>query len=439
MGSSLGSKAAPALLSISESSKHIIQIVQLLEERSLSFSFCLNKPDTLILAGITLLYQSLDLKQDSKLMKDNERFINAVIKIVDRAKAPGSFDLTRIAGLLITLDEPSQATALPTPPRQSPDVSSSMAAPPQRPSPAMSSHPQHRQRTVAPSLGRQLSASMSETDLLVKQEALRRMSMPQSQHRDLSRARSRPSLNIARAEQARAGNHHRLSLGQAEAQAAQAAMIARLSPTPGSNFKHNLDFLPLGTPTSSRAQGSQPPSPLQARAQQQNSRRRQQQQQQPQQQPQQQQQQQQHGLYDQSQQKPSGGVSQAEWEALLGSLDSGQLYDAIYGGPGLTSAVGETTPVSANTAWSPDPWDLSGFNLGGAGDFNAAGASSAAAAQSVLSFSEESLSSGDDLAPSDMGLSVGSIDYGNPLLAGGATSAAPEAFNLEGLETNFGL
>jgi hypothetical protein len=44
----LGPKAAPALISLGDSSKHIIQIIELLEERNMSFSFCLNKEDTLI-------------------------------------------------------------------------------------------------------------------------------------------------------------------------------------------------------------------------------------------------------------------------------------------------------------------------------------------------------------------------------------------------------
>ena len=97
VGSSLGQKAAPALISIGESSKHIIQIVQLLEERRMSFSFCLNKADVVILCGMTLLYQGLDLKQDSRLLKDSERLVNAVIKLTDKLKAPGSYDFKRVA------------------------------------------------------------------------------------------------------------------------------------------------------------------------------------------------------------------------------------------------------------------------------------------------------------------------------------------------------
>ena len=45
------------MVALASSSKHIIQIVQLLEERRMSFSFCLNKNELLLLAGFGLLYR----------------------------------------------------------------------------------------------------------------------------------------------------------------------------------------------------------------------------------------------------------------------------------------------------------------------------------------------------------------------------------------------
>ncbi|KAG6020026.1 hypothetical protein E4U41_002990 [Claviceps citrina] len=105
VGSSLGDKAAPGLLSITDSSKRIIQIVQLLEERNMSFSFCLNKHDLLALCGLTLLYQVIELRQDSKLTRDIERLVNVAIKRLNDAKAPGCADLVRIAENLIRVDD----------------------------------------------------------------------------------------------------------------------------------------------------------------------------------------------------------------------------------------------------------------------------------------------------------------------------------------------
>lgn len=399
MGSSLGAKAAPALHSISESSKHVVQIVQLLEERSMSFAFCLNKADTLVLCGMTLLYQSLDLGKESKVMKDNARLANAVIKIVDKSKAPGSLDFKRIAAMLIQVDEPPRVPGgLPTPPGQSSDAC--MPAPPRASPPT--SHATHHK--MAASLGRHASASMSETDLLLQQDKLRKLAMPpsgQNKPELYNKIRSRQSFDGVRPEPIPLSRRdHRLSLSPAHA--AQAAMIARVSPTPNTSTKQNLDYLSFG-PTP-----SQPSSPVQSRTQQQ--------------------QHAQNLLYSQLAQKASS-TSTADWEALVSSLDGGQLnlYDAIYGG-GIPM---NDTPLSATTSWSPDAWDLSHFNLG---DFQ-----SAQSAQSVLSFSEESLSSAEDLtAPSEMGLSVASLDHYHHGLPVTTTGASSEGFILDSLD-HFGL
>ncbi|KAM7203705.1 putative transcriptional activator protein acu-15 protein [Rhypophila sp. PSN 637] len=394
ISSNLGAKAASARISVSESSKHMIQIVQLLEERNMSFSFCLNKADTLILCGMALLYQTLDLKQDSKVFRDNEKLANDVINIVTKANAPGSYDFKRVTGMLVTIDEPIQS--LPTPPGQSPEAC--MAAPPtHRASPPAVSTPT---QNIQPTHPRHGGNGMSETDLLLQQEKLRRMAMstaPQQQRPDLYRARSRSSFDSLRQDPTPVRHEHRLSLSHA--QAAQAAMMARVSP------KQNLDYLSLNSPPMQ----SQPSSPVQARGQQQSAAATQLQQAQ---------------LYAQLQ-KGTTSISAADWDALLGSIEGGPLniYDAMYGGPGLTLATTETpASASSGTAWSPESWDLSGFNLG---DYGAGGA------QSVLSLSEESLSSGDDLASGDMGMRANSLDYTR-------ITGNSDAFLLDGLE-NFGL
>ncbi|UKZ62167.1 uncharacterized protein TrAtP1_003425 [Trichoderma atroviride] len=107
VGSSLGPKAAPALMTISESSKHIIQIAELLEERNLSFSFCMNKCDLLALCALTLLYQTIDLKRDSKVLRENERLVNDVLKTLRKNQSPGFVDLERAANVLVTVTDPS--------------------------------------------------------------------------------------------------------------------------------------------------------------------------------------------------------------------------------------------------------------------------------------------------------------------------------------------
>jgi hypothetical protein len=370
----------------------------------MSFAFCLNKADTLVLCGMALLYQNLDLGRESKVMKDNARLTNAVIKIVDKAKAPGSLDFKRVAAMLIAVDEPPRVPAsLPTPPRQSPEMC--VPAPP-RGSPPTSRASHHK---MAASMGRHASASMSETDLLMQQDKLRKLAMPSSGHNrpELYKIRSRPSFDSIRPEPVPlARRDHRLSLSHA--QAAQAAMIARVSPGPNGNPKQNLDYLSFNnTP-------SQPASPELSRSQQHHHA--------------------QNLLYSQLAQKVSNS-STADWEALVGSLDGGQLslYDAIYGAgiPAGDNGLNLSDAPLTGTSWSPDAWDLSHFNLG---DFQSA----APTAQSVLSLSEESLSSADE--PNDLGLSVASLDYhhNQPLLPTTTSGSNHDGFSLDGLE-HFGL
>lgn len=100
----------------------------------------------------------------------------------------------------------------------------------------------------------------------------------------------------------------------------------------------------------------------------------------------------------------ANGVSSSEWETLLGSLDGGlnNVYDAIYGGQAL---VNESTIAVSNCGdWPPDNWELGGINVTDFGN-------NPQPPQSVLSMSDESLSSGEEVGPSELGLSVEGVDY----------------------------
>lgn len=396
-------------MSISESSKHMIQITQLLEERSMSFSFCLNKTDLLVLCGMTLLYQSLELRQESKMLKDNERLVNVVFKVVGRRKAHSTYDFKRIAGLVVNIEEAQHS--LPTPPGSVPEAS--MAAPPLQKSPAAKPKKKPSLSTSQPqqySLGRH--SSMSETDLLSQQEKLKRMTMSHitpasgTGRPELQRSASRASLDSARPNTASLiqRRDQRLSVSQA-------AMIARVSPQqpppplppPPPSQKTNLDYLPLATrpsPTlpaqsSSATQHQQaavsPSAPVPPY----------------------------YNPVHIPQKSSSGGMSTSEWEALLGQIDGAQanLYDAIYGGPQVTLDTPVTSAVESG--WSPDALDLSTFDLG---EFGRA------------SLSEESLSSvsgGDDLS---------SLDF-RDFSIGQGTLVAGDGYMMEGVprDNSFGL
>lgn len=359
----------------------------------MSFSFCLNKTDLLLLCGMTLLYHSLELKQDSMMMKDNEKLVNIVISTVGRMKAHSTYEFRRIAGLVIKLDEP--INSLPTPPGQSPETS--MAAPPLQKSPVAKPKKKPSLSANQPqkySLGRH--PSVSETDLLMQQEKLKRMSMSNLARPDLQRHPSRTSLDSSRPNppalsQQRREQRHSMS---------QAGMIARVAPPlaqrPSLDYTTHGNAAPLVSPTlpaqnthNQHDTAVSPGDPTQP-------------------------------FYSPVQipQKASGGMSASEWESLLGQIDGGHgnLYDAIYGGPQVTLDTPVTSVAESN--WSPDGLDLSTFNLGEFGSSN---------------LSEESLSSvsgGDDI----------SLDF-RDFSVGNAAMMAGDGYMVDGMarDGSFGL
>ncbi|EPE29488.1 hypothetical protein GLAREA_00648 [Glarea lozoyensis ATCC 20868] len=378
VGSSLGNKSSSSVLAVADSSKHIIQIVQLLEERSMSFSFCLNKNEMLTLCGLSLLYQGLDLKQEGKLMQDGQRLVTIVVRYLEKADAPRAADFRRLASSMIDLRSMS-------PPVRSP--SSSMAAPKSVKSVASPSVPKQQ---IRPQITmRHTSASISETDLLSQQEKLRRATVPNlNMYRsDHHSPHARSSIDSTRSDS---------SLSKREYRIPQMPTILKPRPNPvvKSERPPNLDYLSLSnTPASSH-----PPSPHATR---------------------------QHApIFNQYKQTTA---SPSEWEVLLGSLDGGQtnLYDAIYGGPAL-SLTDSSISQSNYGDWSPESgaWDLLSNGYGGTGDidFSAAGSG---VARSVLS--EESMSSAEELA-----------DYVNA--SQGLMGMQPrESYLLEGLDGSLGL
>ncbi|KAI0202023.1 fungal-specific transcription factor domain-containing protein [Astrocystis sublimbata] len=400
IGSNLGAKAAPALMATADSSKCIIQIVQLLEERSMSFSFCLNKTDVLVLCGMTLLYQSLELKHDSKLIKEIERLSNVVLKTLQKSRAAGINDLQRVARMLIQVGEPSQ----PASNHKSPSMG---MVGPTRTSPPASAF------AKGLPYGRQPGAAMSDTDLLSQQEKIRRMTMPTSSATrpgpDIYRSQ-RASFDHTSTEQPTSQRDQQLALTQI-----QQNMLRRSSTH---KAKPNMDYLSLGNNASPSVQ---PSSPGQNHVQSSQSLP-------PSHQPH-------NPLYPPTQMNKGvsgGGISVGEWEALLGAMDGGQInvYDAIYGGPALSLET-PTSNTTTYTEWSPDPWDLSGFNIGELDLSNGA-----AAPQSVLSISDESLSSGDDLS-NDLYLGVKGDDYPNGMMPHRNSHDGPLV--LDGLDMGLGL
>lgn len=332
-------------------------------------------------------------------MQDGQRLITVVTKFLEKAKAPGAADFKKLAASMINMEPQSKVA-----PNRSPN---SMAAPKSTkstPSPSVA------KQQIRPQVYRHGSATMSETDLLSQQEKLRRATLPNvgMGRSDQYYPHGRTSTDSTRSESPMSKRDYRGSATQ---------IPTMMKPRVLKNEKPpNLDYLSLNnTPNP-----SQPQSPVQSRSQHpphmsQNP-----------------------GLTHYTNQAPTNQAppniktstaTPTEWEVLLGSLDSGQtnLYDAIYGGPALSLTE---TNSSTYSDWSPDSaWDMS-LTMNEYGN-------APQAARSVLSFSEESLSSGEDLSASEVSMGSRGQEYRHGIMTGSVGNG--ENYLLESLDGTFGL
>ncbi|KAH8724093.1 fungal-specific transcription factor domain-containing protein [Phaeosphaeriaceae sp. PMI808] len=369
VAANLGDKGSSAVVAVGDSCKHIIQIVQLLDERKLSFSFCLSRNEVLLQAGFGLLFQTLNLDRDGKLIKDCNRLLCSVMDMLECGNAAGYADFRRIGCTLVTIPRVEQMHA-PHLSRHNPE--GSMGAPSDtiratqktlkaiaaRFSPAAMKARQepreHRRATlatVAPNMGVHANSSLTS----------------------LSSIRSEPP--VARSEPTFSPLSHRASFSIPE----------KCRPSQPPSQHRNIDYLsfvndPLASYTSAVHAGIKTE------------------------------------------------VSSSDWERILSSLDNGQtnIYDTIYGGPPADTLI-DMVPLSANVdnnaTWSPNAWNWGGYN-------------EQAPPQSVLSFSDESLTSGEEFSNScDYGSTPGSDRlYSGIMIPDMATPTG-----LGGLDGNFGL
>ncbi|KAG6184492.1 hypothetical protein E4U36_001934 [Claviceps purpurea] len=369
VGSSLGAHAASALLSIADSSKRIIQIVQLLEERNMSFAFCLNKYDLLALCGLTLLYQVVELKQDSKLTRDIERLVNVTIKTLNNAKAPGCVDLARIASKLVTVNMER-------------------------------SRPLSLQQSVPPPPPRRPSKDSRRKSDNSRQQYEKHVAILNLHSSAGSGPRPRQSFDSINSETSGIRQDGGMPAPGKGNEAQKRWSTCSAIP--------NLDYLslsntPCHTEPSSPAETrgmKRPASPRIGAPAQMTS--------------------------DNSCASNAAAVSSAEWEALLGSMDGGlnNVYDAIYGGASLVHD-GQVPSQSANSGWSSESWDVHRSH-DKMDDFSFSRIMTMAP-QGVLGTSETNLSSGEEAAPLELGLSNGNADQN----LGKNQTPGPFGFNVE--------
>lgn len=71
----------------------------------MSFSFCLNKNELLLLSGFGLLFQSLDLDRKGKLIQDSQRLMCSIIEILERNAAMGAAEFKKVACAMISVEK----------------------------------------------------------------------------------------------------------------------------------------------------------------------------------------------------------------------------------------------------------------------------------------------------------------------------------------------
>jgi hypothetical protein len=324
------------MIALSGSSKSMVQIIQLLDERKLCFSLPMNRSESLVLCGFGLLFQIVGMDQTSKLVKDCQKMISAVITLLEKASVRVAPAFRHVVQLLLN----SRAERRPPPPApvSRHNSESSMGAPQESAFRATQKHLKAIAQCFSP----------SGLKSIKQEKEPRRATVPyvpslgvHGNHSALSISSIRSEPGLARSEPLGSPMSVRQILSPRKR---QAALYRQDTP--------NLDYLAFDT------------GPIGA-----------------------------HYNLPSGFNKPE--VSSSDWERLLGSLDNGQtnIYDSIYGGP-PADALLEMPPLSASSdahqTWSSGLWNLP-VDLG-----SVVHLTNAAAPQSVLSLSDESLTSGDE-------------------------------------------
>jgi hypothetical protein len=372
----LGDKGSSALVAVGDSCKHIVQIVELLDERKLSLSFCLNRNEVLVQAGFGLLFQTLSLDRDGKLIKDSNRLTCVVMDMLDRGTASGAQEFRRVGYSMVAVP---RVDRMPTPILSRHNSEGTMGAPMDR-----FRATQKSLKAIAARFSPSAMKASPQESKEPRRATLPTISPSMSAHGNpsstsLSSIRSEPAN--ARSEPTFSPLSHRSSLSVHTKR--RASNILRQNP--------NIDYLSFGPDPLASYALHHPPA-------------------------------------------TSGGkeVSPSDWERLLSSLDNGQtnIYDNIYGGP-AADALLDCTPLSAgaetNLTWPSNTWNWNSYN------------EQAPPPQSVLSFSDESLTSGEEFAHSaaEYGSTPGSERVYQGIIIPDLGNT--HGMGLGGLDGNFGL
>lgn len=316
----------------------MIQIIQLLDERALSFTCCLNRDEVLVLAGFGLLFQGLNLESTSKILKDNSKMIRCAVQMLRKTNASCAAEFDRVVTAFVPAQKSSTASKAKVPAlsRHNSDGGSSLQS---------SNLPSSTKQQLKAIASRFSGNGNFKTPSLNVADGSRRATLPTiSLHPHSPETQSQPSLqpptqpsptmnaSVSRSEPARSPVEMYSRPASTATNIRPSAPPPRLKPKkrPVPTKLPNLDYLSFGNdPENVQTNlNTQPVEPI----------------------------------------KTEPGPT--DWEKLLGNLDNGEtnIYDACYGGPPVdslkvpsaelqTSAV-ETLISDATNGWNADLWAL---------------------------------------------------------------------------------
>lgn len=141
-----------SVLALSDSSKHIVQILELLDERRLCLSFSINRKELVLFSGLGLLWQILGVKRDSKLAKESQKLLTTVVEQLESTSSAAAAEFGTLANTLVSLDTTKQGSASPS--KEVSDMSAPVRKPsksPKKQSQSQKSRPRGQSMQPSPS------------------------------------------------------------------------------------------------------------------------------------------------------------------------------------------------------------------------------------------------------------------------------------------------
>ncbi|EDN08508.1 acetate regulatory DNA binding protein FacB [Histoplasma capsulatum] len=116
--------ASPSILALVDSGKHIIQILQLLEERRMSLALSINKRELLFASSLGVLWQNVDLGRDCKLVKEGQKLLSSALSLLECESPEAATEFHNILNIVSPVDDANRVK-----PEHQPHSNSDMSAP----------------------------------------------------------------------------------------------------------------------------------------------------------------------------------------------------------------------------------------------------------------------------------------------------------------------